>query len=104
MGRRGRRVLGASQSTSNLNASPMINSPIAAVANVFTSDWFTAAASVSGWAFFGVVLCVAALKLFDLITPGKLEVQVFKDGNTAAAIVYGAALLASAIIIASAMH
>jgi uncharacterized membrane protein YjfL (UPF0719 family) len=75
-----------------------------AAASVFTSDWFTAAASVSGWAFFGIVLCVAALKLFDLITPGKLQDQVFKDGNTAAAVVYGAALLASAIIIASAMH
>ena len=82
----------------------MLNTPVLAAASVFTSDWFMAAASVSGWAFFGVVLCVAALKLFDLITPGKLQDQVFKDGNTAAAVVYGAALLASAIIIASAMH
>jgi uncharacterized membrane protein YjfL (UPF0719 family) len=75
-----------------------------AATNVFSSDWFMAAASVAGWAFFGIVLCVAALRLFDLITPGRLQEQVFKDGNTAAAIVYGAALLASAIIIASAMH
>lgn len=82
----------------------MTNSDILAALNVFTSDWFVASASVTGWALFGVVLCVVALKLFDLITPGKLQEQVFKDGNTAAAIVYGSALLASAIIIASAMH
>jgi uncharacterized membrane protein YjfL (UPF0719 family) len=75
-----------------------------AATNVFSSDWFLAAASVAGWAFFGIVLSVAALRLFDLITPGRLQDQVFKEGNTAAAIVYGAALLASAIIIASAMH
>jgi putative membrane protein len=82
----------------------MMNTPVLAAASVFSSDWFMAAASVSGWAFFGVVLCVVALKLFDLITPGKIQNQVFKDGNVAAAVVYAAALLASAIIIASAMH
>ncbi len=83
---------------------PMPTTAILAAANVFSSEWFTAAASVTGWALFGIVLCVISLKLFDLITPGRLQDQVFKDANTAAAIVYGAALLASAIIIASAMH
>jgi uncharacterized membrane protein YjfL (UPF0719 family) len=82
----------------------MTNPSILASINVFSSDWFTSAASVAGWAIFGVVLCVISLKIFDLITPGKLQEHVFKDENTAAAIVYGAALVASAIIIASAMH
>jgi putative membrane protein len=82
----------------------MINSSLLAAINVFTSDWFAAAASVTGWTLFGVVLSVVALKFFDLITPGKLWEQVFKDRNMAAAVVYGAALVASAIIIASAMH
>ncbi|MCS6242992.1 MAG: DUF350 domain-containing protein [Opitutus sp.] len=68
------------------------------------SELLTTAASVAGWAIFGVFLSVIALKIFDLITPGKLEVLVFKDGNTAAAIVYGAALITCGIIIASAMH
>jgi uncharacterized membrane protein YjfL (UPF0719 family) len=67
-------------------------------------DLLTTAAAVAGWAIFGVLLSVLALKLFDLLTPGKLEVLVFKEGNTAAAIVYGAALITCGIIIASAMH
>ena len=56
------------------------------------------------WAFLGVVLLVAAMKVFDWLTPGKLAVQVFTDRNNAAAIVYGAAFIGLAIIIASAMH
>ncbi len=77
--------------------------PLAAVA-LFDSELLFTIASVFGWAVFGIVLCVVALKVFDRLTPGKLEEHVFKDGNTAAAIVYAAALIASAIIIASAMH
>ena len=68
------------------------------------SELLSTAVAVAGWAIFGVVLSVFTLKIFDLITPGKLEVHVFKDGNTAAAIVYGAALITCGIIIASAMH
>jgi uncharacterized membrane protein YjfL (UPF0719 family) len=68
------------------------------------SELLATAAAVAGWAIFGVFLSVVALKIFDLITPGKLEMLVFKEGNTAAAIVYGAALITCGIIIASAMH
>jgi len=59
---------------------------------------------VVAWALVGAVLLVAGVKLIDLITPGKLEDHVFKDQNIAAAVVYGCALIALAIIIASAMH
>ncbi|HVU36446.1 MAG TPA: DUF350 domain-containing protein [Opitutaceae bacterium] len=59
---------------------------------------------VAGWTLFGCILLVLALKLFDALTPGKLQEQVFRDRNTSAAVVYGAALVGFAIIIASAMH
>ena len=60
--------------------------------------------SVVLWTLFAVVLLAGAMKIFDFLTPGKLEDQVFKDQNTAAAIVYGGAFVAFAIVIASAMH
>ncbi len=63
-----------------------------------------AAVQVALWALYAVALCVLALKLFDLLTPGKLEDNVFKDQNIAAAIVYAGAFVSFAIVIASAMH
>ena len=62
------------------------------------------AGSVLGWALFGILVCVAGLKLIDWLTPGKLEEQVFGEKNVAAALVYGAAFIAIAIIIHGAMH
>ena len=59
---------------------------------------------VALWAFYAVFLAVIALKLFDKLTPGKLEEHVFKDENVAAAIVYAGAFIGFAIVIASAMH
>ncbi len=44
------------------------------------------------------------MKLIDALTPGRLQDHVFKDGNVAAAVVYGAAFIGIAIVIASAMH
>jgi uncharacterized membrane protein YjfL (UPF0719 family) len=60
--------------------------------------------SVALWTLFAVVLLAGAMKLFDLLTPGKLEEHVFKDQNVAAATVYAGAFVAFAIVIASAMH
>lgn len=60
--------------------------------------------SVVLWTLIAVVLLAGAMRLFDLLTPGKLEDHVFKDENTSAAIVYGCAFIAFAIVIASAMH
>ena len=56
------------------------------------------------WTLIASVLLVLAMKLFDLMTPGKLHEQVFRDKNVAAAIVYGAALVAFAIVICASMH
>ena len=78
------------------------NPSIASV--LFGPDFIATAAAVAFWAVLGVVLCVGALKIFDFLTPGKLDEQVFREGNVAAAIVYGAAFLGCAVIIASAMH
>ena len=64
----------------------------------------TTAAAVVGWVLFGCILLVGAMKIFDLLTPGKLEQLVFAEKNVAAAVVYSGALLAIAVVIASAMH
>lgn len=56
------------------------------------------------WMLIATVLLVGAMKLFDLMTPGKLHEQVFHDKNVAAAVVYGAALIAFAIVISASMH
>ena len=59
---------------------------------------------VALWTFLGCLLLIGAMKFIDWLTPGKLQDHVFKDGNVAAAIVYGAAFIGIAIVIASAMH
>jgi uncharacterized membrane protein YjfL (UPF0719 family) len=59
---------------------------------------------VALWTVIGCLFLAGAMKLIDLLTPGKLQDQVFKDENVAAAIVYGAAFVGIAIVIASAMH
>ena len=70
-------------------------------------DWggFGATAlQVTAWTVLAAALLVGALKVFDLLTPGKLHDQVFTERNVAAAVVYGAALIAFAIVISAAMH
>jgi len=56
------------------------------------------------WVIFGVLIAVAALKVFDVLTPGKLADQVFKERSVSAAIVYGAVFLGVCLIVASAIH
>ena len=60
--------------------------------------------SVALWVLYAALLCIGAMKIIDLLTPGKLEDHVFKDNNVAAAIVYGCVFIGFAIIIASALH
>ena len=73
--------------------------------SLFQLNGFLAgAAQTAVWTLFGCILLVLAMKLFDALTPGRLQEQVFKSGNIAAAIVYGAAFVGMAIIIASAIH
>lgn len=63
-----------------------------------------AALSVVFWSILAGALATVLLFLFDLVTPGKLCHQVFKEGNRAAATVYGAVFIGLCIVIASAMH
>ena len=56
------------------------------------------------WTFFGILAAIGALKLFDKLTPGRLEDHVFKEQNVSAAIIYAAVFLGACIIVASAMH
>lgn len=69
-----------------------------------SSSFLVTALQVAGWVLFACFLLVAGLKLFDLLTPGKLHDQVFGDRNVAASVVYGSVVIALAIIIASALH
>ena len=59
---------------------------------------------VAFWAFFGVLLLVASMRLFNWLTPGDLNHEVFVERNPAAAIAYGSVFVAIAILIAAAMH
>jgi uncharacterized membrane protein YjfL (UPF0719 family) len=81
----------------------MISTPLLAVIEDLHVLGLTAL-EVTLWVLFGCVLLVGAMKLFDWLTPGKLQEQVFKEGNVAAATVYGAATVGIAIIITSALH
>jgi uncharacterized membrane protein YjfL (UPF0719 family) len=74
------------------------------LAVLLSGETLQTALSVACWTFFGIFLCVAGVKLIDWLTPGKLIDQVFKEKNTAAAIVYAAGFVAIAIIIVGAMH
>ena len=60
--------------------------------------------SVAFWTLAGVIIFVLALRLFDKINHANLNAEVFQKENTGACIVYGAAMIAVAILIASAMH
>lgn len=50
----------------------------------------------------GIVLMVAAYKVFDWLTPGNLGKEILEKGNIAAAILATGFLLAVAVIVAAA--
>jgi putative membrane protein len=51
----------------------------------------------------GVVLAILGFKLLDLLTPGKLQVEILEKQNLAAAILVGAMVLGICIIVAAAV-
>ncbi len=63
--------------------------------NVFNAVLFAA---------IGIVLAIFGFKLFDWLTPGKLDDEILQKQNTAAAILAGAFVLGVCIIIAAAIH
>jgi putative membrane protein len=52
----------------------------------------------------GIVLAIVGFKLFDKMTPGKLDEEILQKQNVAAAVLAGAFLLGICIIIAAAIH
>jgi putative membrane protein len=52
----------------------------------------------------GIVLAVVGFKLFDMLTPGKLDDEILQKQNVAAAVLAGSFILGICIIIAAAIH
>ena len=56
------------------------------------------------FAIVGIVLAIIGFKLFDKLTPGKLDEEILQKQNIAAAILAGALILGICIIVAAAIH
>jgi hypothetical protein len=52
----------------------------------------------------GIALAIMGFKLFDMLTPGKLEVEIVEKQNIAAAILGAAIIIGICYIVAQAMH
>ena len=62
------------------------------------------AAMASGvFGIIGIVLAILGFKLFDLLTPGKLQEEELQKNNIAAAILCGAFIIGICIVIAAAV-
>lgn len=67
-----------------------------------TTLWEAAIASLI-FGLLGILLAVLGFKIFDWLTPGKMQEEIFHKGNIAAAILAGAFLIGICIIIARAI-
>jgi putative membrane protein len=56
------------------------------------------------FAAIGIVMAILGFKLFDWLTPGKLDDEILQKQNIAASILAGAFVLGVCIIIAAAIH
>ena len=56
------------------------------------------------YAFVGIALAILGFKIFDWLTPGKLDEEILQKQNIAAAILAGAFILGVCIIVAAAVH
>lgn len=56
------------------------------------------------YALVGIVLLLAAYKLFDLFTPTKMDDAIFVERNLAAALAVAAYMLGVAVIVAAALR
>ena len=52
----------------------------------------------------GIVLAIVGFKLFDLVTPGKLQDEICEKQNVAAGILGAAVILGISLIIAAAVY
>jgi putative membrane protein len=60
--------------------------------------------STALFALMGIVLAIFGFKLFDWLTPGDLQKEVFEKNNIAPAILGAAVILGICAIIAAAVH
>jgi uncharacterized membrane protein YjfL (UPF0719 family) len=67
-----------------------------------TTLWQAALAS-GLFGVIGIALAILGFKLFDWLTPGKLQEEIMHKNNTAAAILAGAFIIGLCIIIAAAV-
>jgi putative membrane protein len=51
----------------------------------------------------GIVLAIAGFKIFDLLTPGNLQKEIFENRNMAAAVLASAFIIGICIIVAAAV-
>ncbi len=51
----------------------------------------------------GIAVAVIGYKLFDLLTPGDLQKEIFENKNVAAALLAGSVIIGVSIILAAAM-
>lgn len=56
------------------------------------------------YAIIGMALAFGGFKVFDMLTPGKLEEEILQKQNIAAAILVGAFMVGVCIIIAASIH
>jgi putative membrane protein len=56
------------------------------------------------FALIGIALAIFGFKLFDWMTPGKLDEEILQKQNVAAAVLTGFFLLGVCIIVAAAIH
>ena len=52
----------------------------------------------------GIVLAIVGFKLFDLLTPGKLDVEILEKQNIAAAILGASIIIGICIVVAAAIR
>ncbi len=63
-----------------------------------------AVASTLVFGSIGIVLAIVGFKLFDLLTPGKLDVEILEKQNIAASILGGSIILGICIVVAAAIR
>ncbi len=68
---------------------------------MLTSETFLASLAYS---LLGIAVFIVTFIIVDLLTPGKLWLEIIEKRNTAVAILAGACALAIALIVAAAIH
>lgn len=73
--------------------------------SIFDEPWRVAGGLVATLLFglLGIALAIFGFKLFDMVTPGKLEVEIVEKQNLAAAILGAAIIIGICMIVSHSM-